>query len=136
MRVLCDILLRSRKTCAILQCDDAIVLKKKQCSCLIRRIIRNGDCRTIRDVCKIRGLAGIDAKRLIVNLADGNNVCALFLIEIIKIWCVLEIVCIDLALINSKIRLYIIIIGDDLNVYTSGRQRILCCLENLSVRRW
>ena len=42
--------------------------------------------------------------------------CAVLSIEIIKIWLMLEVVSLDLALICSKVWLNVIIVNNDVNV--------------------
>ena len=136
MRVLNDILLGGLETGTVLQSDDAVVLKKEKGTCLVGGIVRNGDLCTIGDVCKIRRLAGIDAERLIMDLTYRYQACLVLCIEIIEVWLVLEVVCLDLTLLGREVRLYIVVIGDDLDVYTSSRKVILCSLEDLCVRAW
>ena len=136
MRVLDDILLGGLETCTVLQSDDAVILKKEKGTCLIGGIVRNGDLCTIGDVCEIRRLAGIDTERLIVDLAYGYKAGLILCIEIIEVWLVLEIVCLDLTLLGREVRLYIIVVGYNFNVYTGSRKVILRSLEDLCVRAW
>ena len=136
MRILDDILLGGLETSTILQGDDTVILQEEKRTCLVGGIVRNRDLCTIGDVCEIRRLAGVDTERLIVDLAYRYEAGLVLCIEVIEVWLVLEVVCLDLTLLGCEVRLYIIVIGDDLDVYTSGRKVILRCLEDLCVRAW
>ena len=43
-----------------------------------------------------------------MDSADRNNVCAVFLVEILKVRKMLEVVCINLAAVNNLVRLNIV----------------------------
>ena len=117
MRVLYNILLGCRKTCAVLQLNDTVCLQKEKRSGLIGGIVRNRNLCAVLNIFQILGLSCIDSERLIVNLSYRNNMGVVFLIEIIQIRLMLEIVCINLSFIRSNIRLNVIIIGYDFNLH-------------------
>ena len=133
MRVLNDVLLGGCEAGAVLQCDDAVGLKQLQRSGLIGGIVRHCDLCTVLDVRKVSALAGIDAERLIVDGTHRYDMGVVLCIEIIKIRLVLEVVGLDLSVLYCQVRLYIVIVGNHLNVYALGCQGLLCGLENLSV---
>ena len=136
VRILDDILLGGLETSTILQGDDTIILQEEKRTCLVGGIVRNRDLCTIGDVCEIRRLAGVDTERLIVDLAYRYEAGLVLCIEVIEVWLVLEVVCLDLTLLGREVRLYIIVVGYNFNVYTSGRKVILRCLEDLCVWAW
>ena len=39
-----------------------------------------------------------------MNSGNGNDVCAVFLVEVVKIGCVLEVVCVTFAAFNDVVR--------------------------------
>ena len=43
-----------------------------------------------------------------MDCADRNNVCAVFLVEILKVRKMLEVVCVNLAAVNNLVRLNIV----------------------------
>ncbi len=47
---------------------------------------------------------GVNAHRLYMDCGNGNDMRAVFLIEVIEVRCMLEIVCIAFATLNYRIR--------------------------------
>ena len=52
-----------------------------------------------------------------MNLSYRDNMGVVLLVEIIEIRLMLEIVCLNLSLVCGKVRLYIVVVGHDLNVH-------------------
>ena len=46
-----------------------------------------------------------------MNFKHRNKLCVVFCIEIFKVRNMLEVVCINLAVVNHHVRLYIIVFG-------------------------
>ena len=75
-----------------IQCDQSLSLKQKESSRLICRIIRNADGIAVCYLVQRRFLAGLDAERLIVDLACVYQMSALLFVECVQVVDMLEVV--------------------------------------------
>ena len=133
MWILSDVIDRCVDTCAILQCDDAIILQKKQCSCLVGCIVWYCDRIAVCDLIQALLCSRIDTEWLIVDLTCNCKVCALLLIEAFQIWYMLEVVGIEVSAFYHFVWLYIVIKDSHLQIIALLLKLILCILQNLSV---
>ena len=68
-----------------------------------------------------------------MNCTCTYQVSAIFLIEGIQIWFVLEVVCIQIAGLQCVVRLYIVSILYDLQIVALVCQKVSCSFQDLSV---
>ena len=104
LRILRDIFYSGIDSGIFLKGNDSLLGKKQKCPRFICDIIRNSHQGSFRERSKVRGLSRIDPERLIMNRSDGDQIRSVLLIELFKIWHMLEIVGIQAALDHTGIR--------------------------------
>ena len=119
MRIGSDILRRHGQIRALRELDQSLGCQELKRARFVRRIVRNGDRRSVGDVFQRSGfiLARIDAHRLVVNLRHRHEVRSVLLVELIQILLMLEIVRIDRTVLYHRIRHHIIRVFLDLQIY-------------------
>lgn len=98
-------------------------------------------------------LAAVKTHRLNMDNCDRDNVCTVFLVEVIKVRSVLEVVCVNLTVFNNVVRLNVIrkffdvkrnaLCGKDFLCYVKdflmrsggGRNSDRCALERIVIYR-
>ena len=108
MRILLDVLHGGQQTGAVLQLDDTVILQEKKCSCFVCCIVWYCNHIAVTQRCKIGFGARIDTEGLIMNACDRYKRSALLFVKIVEIRNMLEVVCVNIAAINYKVRLNII----------------------------
>ena len=111
--VLHNVLDGGSQTCAVGQLEDAVVLKQQQCPGFVGGVVGHGDDIAVGQVAQSGLGARIDAEGLIVDTGHGNQIGALFLIEIVQIGDMLEVVGVDLTAVYHQVGLDIVLkLGD------------------------
>ena len=86
------------------------------------------------DCVKAGLFAAVDAHRFYMDSADGNNMSAVFCVEVVKVRSVLEVVCENIAAVNNLIGLYIVGKLNDFEGDVFLGKDVLRYLEDFCVR--
>lgn len=103
-----DIVYSSGYANAILKGDQALLLKKKQSACFVGCIVGNSNLSAVLQLLEIGDALGVDAHGLKMNCGYGNKVSALFLVEVLQVGAMLEVVCVNVAVLGYIIGLNVV----------------------------
>ena len=123
LRVRLDVRDGCGDACTLLQSDDSLLRKQKKCSRLVGHVVGNRNDCTLGKIRKILGAPCVDAERLIVDCADGDQVAAVFLVELIQIRYMLEVVGVKASLDHAGV-------GGDGVFELYNLKRVALLLEN------
>ena len=137
VRIVLDVIDGCIDTDTIIQCDQAFLLQKQKCSCLVGGIVRDCDCIAVSDFIEALLGAAVNSERLIVNLAVGgyNQMSSILFVEGVQIINVLEIVRVKISGFDNIVRLYIILEDGNLKIPSFLSKDWLCLRQDFRVRR-
>ena len=134
MRVRDDIGLRRVDAGALLQLNDAGRLQEEQSAAAVRGVIRDRDRSAVLDVLQILALAGIKTDRFDMDRGQGEEVSLMLLLEVIEIMLMLEEVRVNRLVLQSRVRLDIIVELDNLQRDAFFLEVLRGNLQKISVR--
>ena len=96
--------------------DQALLLEQEQGAGLVAVVGRDDDGRALGEVLQVGDAVAVDAERLIVDGADGDEVGTIRGVEAVEVGLVLEVVGVERAVGQSLVRQDVVVIGDDLEL--------------------
>ena len=89
--------------------DQALLLEQEQGAGLVAVVGGDDDGRALGEILQVGDAVAVDAERLIVDGADGDEVGTILGVEAVEVGLVLEVVCVKLSTFYYVVRLYIVI---------------------------
>src|SRR5690606_26336739 len=114
MRVVCDITRRGQDMGVVLQGDHTGLGQQQQGATAVGGVVGDGHGGALGDVVQRVQFAGVDAKRLDVDVGNADQIGAAALVELVEIGLVLEEVGVQTAFGHLQIGLYVI--GEHLDI--------------------
>src|SRR5690554_2731563 len=114
VRVVCDIPRCGQDIGVVLQGDHTGLGQQQQGAAAVGGVIGDGHGGTLGDIVQRVQLAGVDAKRLDVDVGYADQVGAAALVELIQVGLVLEEVGIQTTFGDLQVRLHVV--GEDLDI--------------------
>ena len=136
MRVLGNVQHGRGLTGGRVQLEQAVELQQTQRAGFVGGVVRDGDGRAVRNGIKGDCLrrVHVQAHRLVVHRARADQMRAVLRVEILEVGDVLEVVRVQIARFELKVRLNVIVEDDDFKVDAFFGKNRLGRFENLGMR--